>query len=151
VTEMLEAIEAAGSRHGVTIANIAHAGDGKPPPALRRSAGDDDARLRAQAAFDDIIGCRHRPRWDGERRTRHRPPQASRPRRPGRPDVMALYTAVKQALDPAGILNPGQDRLSPSRAKREPTGPCGRARRAGPSALYESSSFSTSPMILVAL
>ena len=35
VTKMLEAIEAAGARHGVTIANIAHAGDGNLHPLFR--------------------------------------------------------------------------------------------------------------------
>src|SRR5204862_4903134 len=52
VTEMLEAIEATGRRHGVTIANIAHAGDGNLHPLFVVPAGDDDARSRAQRAVD---------------------------------------------------------------------------------------------------
>lgn len=109
VTEMLEAIEATGARHGVTIANIAHAGDGNLHPLFVVPAGDDDdARLRAQLAFDDIIAAAIA--LGGTVSGEHGIGLLKRAGLAAQvgPDVLALYAAVKRALDPAGILNPGK-------------------------------------------
>jgi glycolate oxidase len=108
VTKMLEAIEVAGVRHGVTIANIAHAGDGNLHPLFVVPADDDDARHRAQAAFDDVIaaavelgGTVSGEHGIGLLKRRGLADQVG-------PDVLDLYRAVKLALDPTGILNPGK-------------------------------------------
>jgi glycolate oxidase len=108
VTEMLAAIEATGIRHGVTIANIAHAGDGNLHPLFVVPPDDDDARRRAQAAFDDIISAAIA--LGGTVSGEHGIGLLKRAGLAAQvgPDVLALYTAVKQALDPAGILNPGK-------------------------------------------
>ena len=108
VTKMLEAIEAAGARHGVTIANIAHAGDGNLHPLFVVPAGDDDARRRAQAAFDDVIAAAID--LGGTVSGEHGIGLLKRPGLAAQvgPDVLELYAAVKRALDPAGILNPGK-------------------------------------------
>ena len=108
VTEMLAAIEATGARHGVTIANIAHAGDGNLHPLFVVPAGDDDARRRAQAAFDDITGAAIA--LGGTVSGEHGIGLLKRAGLAAQvgPDVLALYAAVKRALDPAGILNPGK-------------------------------------------
>ena len=55
VPEMLARVQAIGERHDVLIANIAHAGDGNLHPLIITPPGDDAARVRAQAAFDEII------------------------------------------------------------------------------------------------
>ena len=108
VTEMLAAIEATGARHGVTIANIAHAGDGNLHPLFVVPAGDDDARRRAQAAFDEIIAAAIA--LGGTVSGEHGIGLLKRAGLAAQvgPDVLALYAAVKAALDPAGILNPGK-------------------------------------------
>ena len=108
VTKMLEAIEAAGVRHGVTIANIAHAGDGNLHPLFVVPAGDDDARRRAQAAFDDVIAAA--VDLGGTVSGEHGIGLLKRAGLAAQvgPDVLELYRAVKHALDPAGILNPGK-------------------------------------------
>ncbi|MBB4932960.1 glycolate oxidase [Lipingzhangella halophila] len=108
VPDMLARIEAAAVRHDITIANIAHAGDGNLHPLLITPPGDDEARRRAQAAFHDIIadaiglggtvtgehgvGLLKR---DGLRQEQSEP-------------VLDLQRAVKTALDPHDILNPGK-------------------------------------------
>jgi glycolate oxidase len=108
VPAMLAAIEAAGARHDIVIANIAHAGDGNLHPLFVVPAGDDDARRRAQLAFDDIIdacislgGTVSGEHGIGLLKRAGLAAQVG-------PDVLALYGAVKRALDPAGILNPGK-------------------------------------------
>jgi glycolate oxidase len=108
VPAMLAAIEAAGARHGVLIANIAHAGDGNLHPLFVVPPGDDDARHRAHLAFDDIIeacialgGTVSGEHGIGLLKRSGLAAQVG-------PDVLDLYRAVKQALDPAGILNPGK-------------------------------------------
>ena len=55
VPEMLARVQAIGERHDVLIANIAHAGDGNLHPLIITPPGDEAARVRAQAAFDEII------------------------------------------------------------------------------------------------
>ncbi|AHH99397.1 FAD-binding oxidoreductase [Kutzneria albida] len=108
VARMLGRIEAAARRHDTLIANIAHIGDGNLHPLLITPHGDEAARARAQAAFEQIIadaldlggtvtgehgvGLLKRPGLDRELG----------------PVVLDMHRAVKQALDPHGILNPGK-------------------------------------------
>ena len=105
---MLEQVNQIGARHGVRIATIAHAGDGNLHPLLVTQAGDEAARLAAQAAFEELldaaialggtvtgehgIGILKR---DGMRRELD-------------PGALALQSAVRHALDPREIFNPGK-------------------------------------------
>jgi glycolate oxidase len=108
VPVMLARTQEIGARHGVTIATVAHAGDGNLHPLLITPPGDDGARLAAQAAFADLldaaiglggtvsgehgIGLLKR---DGMRRELD-------------PGALAMQEAVRRALDPRGIFNPGK-------------------------------------------
>jgi glycolate oxidase len=108
VPAMLEQVNQIGARHGVRIATIAHAGDGNLHPLLVTQAGDEAARLAAQAAFEELldaaialggtvtgehgIGILKR---DGMRRELD-------------PGALALQSAVRHALDPREIFNPGK-------------------------------------------
>ena len=62
VPAMLARIEATAARHGVTVATIAHAGDGNLHPLLVTPPGDDGARIAAQAAFEEFLERRDRAR-----------------------------------------------------------------------------------------
>ena len=99
--------EELGRRHGVRIATIAHAGDGNLHPLLITPPGDDDLRRAAHAAFDGLldaaiglggtwpastVGLLKR---DGMRRELG-------------PEVVAIQHAVKPALDPLNLFNPGK-------------------------------------------
>ena len=108
VPAMLAQIEAIAARHQVQISTIAHAGDGNLHPLIVTPAGDDGARAAAQAAFEELldgaialggtvtgehgVGLLKR---DGMRRELD-------------PGSLALQQAVRQALDPRGIFNPGK-------------------------------------------
>jgi len=107
VPEMLAAVQAIAERHDVLIANIAHAGDGNLHPLIITPAGDDEARVRAQHAFDDIIvealacgGTVTGEHGVGRTKTRGLRAQVG-------PDVMDVSRAIKATLDPLGLLNPG--------------------------------------------
>lgn len=108
VPEMLTRIQAAAARHDVVIANIAHAGDGNLHPLIIAPVGDLPAKARAKAAFDEIVeDCRA---LGGTVTGEHgvgllKLPGAAEELEPG---VIALHQAVKDALDPRGILNPGK-------------------------------------------
>ena len=108
VPEMLARIQAAAVAHDTTIANIAHAGDGNLHPLLIAPDGDDAARQRAQAAFEQIIA--DALALGGTVTGEHgvgllkRPGLAQELAEP----VLAMHRAVKAALDPDGILNPGK-------------------------------------------
>ncbi len=108
VAEMLSRIEQIGVRHATTIANVAHAGDGNLHPLLITPRGDDVARRQAQAAFADIIDAalelggtvtgEHGVgllKMDGLAKELD-------------PAVLTMHRAIKGALDPHGILNPGK-------------------------------------------
>ncbi|TQF74556.1 FAD-binding protein [Rhodococcus spelaei] len=108
VPEMLERIEQIGERHRTTIASIAHAGDGNLHPLLITPRDDEDARIRAQAAFVEIIDAAIEYggtvtgehgigllKMDGLAKELD-------------PVVMDMHHAVKRALDPHGIMNPGK-------------------------------------------
>jgi glycolate oxidase len=105
---MLGRIEAIARRHDVLIANVAHAGDGNLHPLLITPPGDDVARVRAQAAFEDILT--DALDLGGTVTGEHGVGLLKRPglARELAPEVAAMQRAVKQALDPHGILNPGK-------------------------------------------
>lgn len=108
VPEMLSRIEAIGKKHEILIANIAHAGDGNLHPLLITPRNDDEARERAQRAFEEIIeeaialgGTVTGEHGVGLLKMDGLARELSA-------EVMDLHRAVKAALDPHGILNPGK-------------------------------------------
>ncbi|SCX58665.1 glycolate oxidase [Klenkia marina] len=108
VPSVLGRIEEIAAEHDVLIANIAHAGDGNLHPLIITPPGDEPARARAMLAFDEIIVAALAA--GGTVTGEH---GVGLLKRPGLADevgpaVMAMQRAVKQALDPAGILNPGK-------------------------------------------
>ncbi|WP_406642578.1 FAD-binding oxidoreductase [Amycolatopsis sp. WGS_07] len=108
VPEMLARIDLAAERHDTQIANIAHIGDGNLHPLLITPNGDDDAQRRAQAAFDDIVA--DALELGGTVTGEHGVGLLKRPglEKELGPAVLGLHRAVKDALDPHGILNPGK-------------------------------------------
>jgi glycolate oxidase len=108
VPEMLARIQAAAAEHDVVIANIAHAGDGNLHPLIIAPEGDDAAKARAKLAFDRIVDeCRE---LGGTVTGEH---GVGLLKLPGAElelgdRVIAMHAAIKQALDPAGTLNPGK-------------------------------------------
>jgi glycolate oxidase len=108
LAEMLARVEEIAARHDTLIANIAHAGDGNLHPLMLTPHGDEDARRRAQAAFADIIDAAIA--LGGTVTGEHGVGLLKLPgmRAELGPEVLAMQRAVKQALDPQGILNPGK-------------------------------------------
>jgi len=109
VPVMLERINDIGVRHGVRIATIAHAGDGNLHPLLVTPAGDDAARMRAQAAFEEMLDAAIA--LGGTVTGEHGVGILKRDgmRRELDPGSLALQAAVRQALDPREIFNPGKN------------------------------------------
>jgi glycolate oxidase len=108
VPEMLTRIENAAVAHDTQIANIAHAGDGNLHPLLITPIGDAAARRRAQAAFEVIIsdaldlgGTVTGEHGIGQLKRAGLERELSAP-------VVEMHHAVKNALDPYQIFNPGK-------------------------------------------
>ena len=108
VPEMLARVQGIGERHDVLIANIAHAGDGNLHPLIIMPPGDEAAQVRAQAAFDEIIiaalAC------GGTVTGEH---GVGLLKRDGlvaelSAAVVEMHHAIRRALDPHGMLNPGK-------------------------------------------
>ena len=105
--ELVDAVARIAEHHDLLIPVVAHAGDGNTHPLIVVPRGDDDAKARALVAFDEImhvaIGLGGTITGEhGVGRTK----KSALPAQLG-DDVMALTRRVKEALDPAGILNPG--------------------------------------------
>jgi len=108
VPEMLALISEIGARNGVRIANIAHAGDGNLHPLIVTPPGDDAARVAAQAAFEEFLDAAIA--LGGTVTGEHGVGILKRAgmRRELDPGSIALQDAVRHALDPLGIFNPGK-------------------------------------------
>jgi glycolate oxidase len=115
VPAMLARIEEIGAAHDILIANIAHAGDGNLHPLLITPPGDDAGRARAQLAFHEIIASALE--LGGTVTGEHGVGLLKRDGLAAEiaPAVLAMHHAVKEALDPHGILNPGKVFTSTSR------------------------------------
>ena len=105
---MIERIDVASSAHGVRIATVAHAGDGnlhpvfvfprglaEPPPQVWGAA---DEVFRAALDLGGTLSGEHgvgslKRRWLAQELS---------------PNSLGLHQAIKSALDPLGILNPGR-------------------------------------------
>jgi len=106
--EMAARVERAARRHGVLVATVAHAGDGNLHPLFVFDRGLPDVPPQVWAAADEIfraalelggtltgehgVGIIKR-RWLGTELG---------------PESMAVHHAIKNALDPDGIMNPGK-------------------------------------------
>ena len=109
VPAMLEQINEIGARHGLRIATVAHAGDGNLHPMLVTPPGDDAARLEAQAAFEELLDAAIA--LGGTVTGEHGVGILKRDgmRRELDPGSLALQSAVRHALDPREIFNPGKN------------------------------------------
>jgi glycolate oxidase len=108
VPGMLTAIGEIAARHGITVATIAHAGDGNLHPLILSPAGDDAARRAAQAAFEEILAAAIAA--GGTVTGEHGVGLLKRGgmRRELSPEVLAMQDAVKRTLDPRNLFNPGK-------------------------------------------
>ncbi|GAA4284954.1 FAD-linked oxidase C-terminal domain-containing protein [Brevibacterium daeguense] len=108
VPEVLARIQQIAQSHDTVIAQIAHAGDGNLHPLLVTPPGDDEARQRAQAAFEEIIAVALE--FGGTVSGEHGIGLLKRDGLAAElsPDVIDMHVAVKRALDPHGIMNPGK-------------------------------------------
>jgi glycolate oxidase len=108
IPDLVTAVVTIAERHRTAIPVIGHAGDGNLHPLVTFDASDVDATARAAAAFDEIMwaaldlgGTVTGEHGVGTLKAPHLARQLG-------PDVIAVTRAIKAALDPAGILNPGK-------------------------------------------
>jgi glycolate oxidase len=108
VPAMLTQIEKIAARYGVRIATIAHAGDGNLHPLFVTPPGDDGARVAAQAAFEELLDAAIA--LGGTVTGEHGVGILKRDglRRELDPGSLALQQAVRLALDPRQLFNPGK-------------------------------------------
>ena len=108
VPAMLEQISAIAARHGVRTATVAHAGDGNLHPCLITPPGDSAAREAAQAAFEEFLDAAIA--LGGTVTGEHGVGILKRDgmRRELDPGSLAMQDAVRRALDPREIFNPGK-------------------------------------------
>ena len=95
-------------KHGLPIACFGHAGDGNIHVNVMVDYTRPGNRARADAALDDLF--RQIIAWSGVITGEHGIGLAKKPWWPlaANQDVRDLHRAVKRALDPRGILNPGK-------------------------------------------
>lgn len=108
LADAVTAIEEVAAARDVTIGTFGHAGDGNLHPTIVYPPGDADAEQRALAAFDDVL---HVALALGGTVTGEHGVGLLKRRALGAeldPTAMSMHRAVKAALDPRGILNPGK-------------------------------------------
>ncbi len=106
--QMLARVRAVAQQHDLVIATLAHAGDGNLHPLVVVPAGDEAAQVRGQAAFDQLMAdaIQLGGTVTGEHGVGLLKRDGLTAELPS--EVMAMQRAVKDALDPHGIMNPGK-------------------------------------------
>ncbi|WP_143965529.1 FAD-binding oxidoreductase [Gordonia zhaorongruii] len=104
---LIDGVEAIATANDVTIAVIAHAGDGNTHPLIVHDPNDADETARANQAFGEIMtlaielgGTITGEHGVGRLKKDFLRDQVG-------DDVMELTSIIKNALDPEGLLNPG--------------------------------------------
>ncbi len=108
VGALVAAVTRIAEQRDVVVATLGHAGDGNLHPTFVMPRGDDEAAARARLAFDEVLlaGLELGGTVTGEHGV-----GALKRGSLGRelhPVAAELHRAVKDALDPLGILNPGK-------------------------------------------
>jgi glycolate oxidase len=105
---MVARIEEAAQRHGVFIATVAHAGDGNLHPVFVIERGATEVPAPVWAAADEIF--RAALEYGGTLTGEHGVGTIKRRWLADElgADSLAVQHAIKAALDPAGIMNPGK-------------------------------------------
>jgi glycolate oxidase len=108
IPALLARIEQVADRHGADVYTFGHAGDGNMHPVLLVPHGDDDAKVRALAAFDGILEAALD--LGGTITGEHGvgAVKAHLLAREVGTDNLAVQRAIKHALDPHDLLNPGR-------------------------------------------
>jgi glycolate oxidase len=107
IPALLEGVEAIGARTRLTIGTFGHAGDGNMHPTIVYDAADPDEVDRARAAFAAIVGLALE--LGGTVSGEHGVGSLKRAFLDDElGDARQLQRAIKQALDPAGVMNPGK-------------------------------------------
>ncbi|WP_256841446.1 FAD-binding oxidoreductase [Ornithinimicrobium cryptoxanthini] len=104
---LIEGVAAISDTQRVTIAVVAHAGDGNTHPLIVFDPGDADQSQRAQLAFGQVMDLAIA--LDGTITGEHGVGRLKKGWLPDQvgADVMQMTAAIKAALDPDGLLNPG--------------------------------------------
>jgi glycolate dehydrogenase FAD-linked subunit len=104
---LVRGVEQIAQKYDITIAVVAHAGDGNTHPLVVYDAADPDCTARAYAAFGAVMDLALE--LGGTITGEHGVGRLKKDWLPTYlgPDVMALTHRIKNALDPDGILNPG--------------------------------------------
>ncbi len=105
---LIRGTERIAERFGLVIGVVGHAGDGNMHPTVVFDAADADAAARAQEAFGAVMGLGLE--LGGTITGEHGVGVLKRDwfAREAGPTSLAVHRAVKAALDPLGILNPGK-------------------------------------------
>jgi glycolate oxidase len=108
VPEMVHRFQLLAEQSHVEMPTVGHAGDGNLHPTFVYPRGDREAEQRVLAAFDDVV--RLALSLGGTVSGEHGVGLLKKPglHRELSPEVVALHRAIKTALDPHGILNPGK-------------------------------------------
>jgi glycolate oxidase len=108
VPEMIRRIKAIAEKYNITAGVLAHAGDGNMHPLIPTDKNNKEEFERVEKAFDEIFaaaadlgGTLSGEHGIGLAKTKHLPLVMNR-------DSMDVMAAVKKAIDPLGILNPGK-------------------------------------------
>lgn len=108
LAEAIEGVVAIGRRHGLDACSWGHAGDGNLHASFLLDPGDEEMRARAQDAAHDVFALVRR--LGGTASGEHGIGLLKRGElaRQWTPAAVAAHRAVKAALDPKGLLNPGK-------------------------------------------
>jgi FAD/FMN-containing dehydrogenase len=108
IAAFLDGCDAIAAQRGLVIGVVGHAGDGNMHPTICFDPADDDQRTRAYAAFDDILelGLSLGGTITGEHGVGAI--KVDWLEREIGPVALDVHRAIKDALDPAGLLNPGK-------------------------------------------
>jgi glycolate oxidase len=107
IPALLDGIERIATHHDVVIGTFGHAGDGNMHPTVVYDSRDADAVVRATAAFDAILalalelhGTVSGEHGIGSLKRRHVHAELGA--------TLNVHRAIKRALDPSNVLNPGK-------------------------------------------